>query len=253
MRRLKKLRSRKGRESEGLFVLEGIRLIADTPSECLEEVYVSEAAESDSLRSLVAGLLREGIPVFWLSSSLFDELAETVHSQGVLAVARVPTVSGHSFWEDTHSIVVCDAIQDPGNLGTLFRTAAGAGYDGIVLTDGTVDPYNPKSVRASMGSLFRIRHCTVSAETIGLELKQRGFRIIIGDVHASKSVYEADMSGDLAVVLGNEGAGPRACLIQNASEVVSIPLAGGLESLNVTVAAGILLFERVRQIRQAEW
>lgn len=251
VRRLKKLHTRRHREQEGCFILEGLRLIADTPREFLEEVFVSETADSGDTHLLLDGLLRDGIRVFRLDPLLFDELAGTVNPQGILALARMPKASPSTFWKDVHGLVVCDAIQDPGNLGTLFRTAAGAGYDGVIVTDGTVDPYNAKSVRASMGSLFRIPHCALPAANAVAALNQRGFRILVGDAQATKPFYEVDMKGDVALVLGNEGSGPRSCFRQNASDRISIPLANELESLNVTAAAGILLFERVRQIRQS--
>jgi TrmH family RNA methyltransferase len=140
-----------------------------------------------------------------------------------------------------------DCIQDPGNLGTLLRTAEAAGVTQVWLTKNTVDPFSPKVLRATMGSVFRVPIITEVEYSQVLELGQIGVALVATGVEMSKPYYQADFCQPLAIMLGNEGNGLANCLKTASMEMVSIPLAGEVESLNVAVAGAVLMFEVCRQ------
>ncbi|MBC7325928.1 MAG: RNA methyltransferase, partial [Moorella sp. (in: Bacteria)] len=148
-------------------------------------------------------------------------------------------------------LMIAAGIQDPGNLGTIWRTALGVGATGLVLTRGSVDPYNPKVVRAAMGATFRLPVVGgVEPAALAQELRAAGIKLVVADVAAPLVFWQADLSGSLALTVGSENHGPGGELLAAATARVGIPLAGPMESLNAAVAAALLLYEALRQ-RQA--
>ena len=144
--------------------------------------------------------------------------------------------------------IVLDRLQDPGNIGTILRTADAAGFELAVLVKGTADPYSPKVVRSAAGSLFRVPICFVDGpdELIGL-VHENGKRLIATALEAEKAYYDCDLKEDAAIVIGNEGNGIDRELLKRADEIITIPMAGNTESLNAAVSAGILMYERIRR------
>jgi len=143
---------------------------------------------------------------------------------------------------------LCDKLQDPGNLGTIIRTAHAAGVDGIILTKGTVDVYNEKTIRASMGSLFHVPVIYDDKDnTIIKSLCNRGFSLLATSLEGDKDFFEEDLSGNLIISVGNEGNGVSKEIYELSNKKVKIPMPGGAESLNVAIATSIILYEKVRQ------
>jgi TrmH family RNA methyltransferase len=141
-----------------------------------------------------------------------------------------------------------DRVQDPGNVGSLIRIADAAGFDGVIATPGTGDPYGPKAARAAAGALFRVPvfFARDAGEAADL-LAAAGKRVAVADARGAASCYDADIARDVAFVIGNEGGGPSGDFADNASMTVRVPMPGGAESLNAAAAAAILMFESVRQ------
>ena len=144
--------------------------------------------------------------------------------------------------------VVLDRLQDPGNIGTILRTADAAGFDLAVFMKGTADPFSPKVVRSATGSLFRLPMVFVKdAEELAELVHSAGKRLIATAMDAEKAYYDCDLEKDAAIIIGNEGNGISPELMMRADEKIMIPMAGNTESLNVAVAAGILMYERIRR------
>jgi TrmH family RNA methyltransferase len=147
-------------------------------------------------------------------------------------------------------LVLLDNIRDPGNMGTIIRTADAAGCAGVVVSDGCADIYNPKVLRSTMGSIFHLPVCHGGSITEMMQLiKQRGFLLCASHLEGSVSIYEADLSGNTALIIGSEAEGISGETAAKADLLVKIPMAGRAESLNASVAAGIMMFEAMRQSR----
>lgn len=249
VRRLRALKEKSGGE---LMLLEGPKLVAEALASRVEVV---EAAASPRLAhggraALLDALSVRGIPVRLVDDGILASLSEVEASQGLLALARRPAFDEARFFSGVPLILVAAGIQDPGNVGALLRSAEAAGATGAYLTDGAADPLSWKALRGSMGSAFRLPHRRriATAEALG-RLRAHGVRIIAADAGAASAYYEADLTGPTAILLGPEGSGLSAETTAQADVAVAIPMAAGVESLNVGVAAGVLLFEAARQRR----
>ncbi len=246
---IRDLHRRKGRERRGLALAEGIRLVEEmlAAGVACKGVAIAPALESTprGLR-LKQRLIATGVVVETMSDAELAEVAATEHPQGVVAVyqpyrwsleecAAVPQ----------HPLVILDGVQDPGNVGTIARTALAFGAAGLIALPGTADLANPKTVRGAMGALFQLPHCHADdAATLGL-LAQRGIALwamaMVGE-----SLDRSAPVGPIALLFGNEGAGIRADLLARAARQVAIPIRSAAESLNVGVAAGIALHQVTR-------
>ena len=239
------LRRRKARDRQGLFVAEGVRTVEellDAPLELRGLLVTPAAAAAERGARLVARAEARGVPVATVDDAALASAADTESPQGVLAVAVVPTRRLDDVaLADGRRLLVLDALQDPGNVGTILRTAAALGVGATVALPGTVDLWNAKVVRSAMGALFR--HPTLSSTTAELA----GFL-----ARREVPLWAADARGEpldlvrpparLALAVGNEGAGLSAELRTAAARLVSIPITAEVESLNAAVAAGILLY-----------
>jgi RNA methyltransferase, TrmH family len=231
VQRLRRLLGRRSsRYDDGAFVIEGPGLIAEAVAARweFEAQYVAPGGEPVD----GAG------PVYWLAEGVIERVATTETPQPVLAVARMrPSVipAAHGF------LVVADRLADPGNLGTILRSAEASGAAGVVLTSGSVDPFNPKVVRASAGALFHVP--VVVAELA--DVRAGGWRLVGTSSHRGESYTELDLSGPVAVVVGNEAHG----LADDAplDDWMTIPHAGRAESLNVAMAATVICFDIARR------
>jgi RNA methyltransferase, TrmH family len=242
------LRDASARTSEGVFVVEGPRIVeVACATGDVQAVYVGTDA-SEASRAVADRASARGLDVRTLGPGVATRIADTVHSQGVFGVARMPqrtlaTLEGVDF------VVVCEHISDPGNAGTLLRSAAGAGAGGVIFGSGSVDAYNPKVVRASAGACFALPIVEDVAVVEILEaLGAAGMRrvgAVMQDGHAPETF---DFRAPTALVVGHETAGVSPDLPLDAR--VTIPMAAG-ESLNVAMAATVLLFEAARQRRAA--
>ncbi|MDR3294838.1 MAG: RNA methyltransferase [Clostridiales Family XIII bacterium] len=258
---VKSLKTRKARERGGCYLMEGPKLFTealDHHAEILFAFFCEDAARSGTgpgaaqatmAETLADRASRAGVENFWVSRKIFADMAETGPTQTVLAVVKKPRFSRETFFGGGNgNVVVLDRLQDPGNIGTVIRTAAAAGFDGVVAVKGTGDVYAPKTVRAAMGAHFRMPVIFAEdAEDAVRFLTEAGKRILVADVHGACSCYEADLARDAALVIGNEGGGADAAFLAKAQMKLRIPMPGGTESLNASTAAAILMFESVRQ------
>ena len=247
VRLVRTLARRKGREEMGLFVVEGERGVVDALDAGVlpYAIVVREGFETDASRLDAALLSDEPDIVRVLEAGLFDSLTDTVHPQGVLAIMPIP--APQRLPELATLVVLLDGIRDPGNMGTLIRSSAAAGADAIVVGAGSVDAFNPKVVRAAMGSHFRIP--IIPAGSIPPGEFQRIAVRAIADANAETLYDVADWSQPLLLIVGSEADGPGIESRELANRVVSIPMAAGVESLNAAVAGSVILFEIARQRR----
>jgi len=243
---------RRAREAECAFVVEGAKVVGEAVTAgSVETVFVDPAAAGPADVDVVERASAAGCPVFELGKGVLERVAGTVTPQAVLAVVPALDIALDGLARDG-VIVVCSNVRDPGNLGTLLRSTEAAGGRGIVCADGTVDPYNPKCVRASAGALFHIP-LVVGGNTVQVlsELGTWGLRRLGASARQGVSMWEADLSGPLVLVLGNEAAGLPPEAGAGLDGWVTVPIEGRSESLNVAMAATVLVFEAARQRRAA--
>lgn len=251
VRRLRSLK--RGAKVQGFALLEGAKLLEEAVAAGIEVsgVVVSAQAAGDArVRRALEAAGKRGAAVRMLDEAILASLSEVETSQGVLALARRPAFRDEQLFAGTPLLVVAVAVQNPGNLGGLLRSAEAAGATGALITEGSADPFSWKALRGSMGSAFRLPH--LSGLTLEAALRMLKARAVVSVAAATTgtSYDAADLRGPVAFFFGNEGAGLPEQAQAAADLRVAIPMAGAVESLNVGVAAGILLFEAARQRRQ---
>jgi TrmH family RNA methyltransferase len=248
------LQRRKARGRRGLAVLEGVRLVEEALAAGLEfkgALVSPDLARTTRGQSLVTDLASHAVLVEPVGARIFSQLADTETPQGILAVVapRVWTVADVSP-APGGAVLVVDGVQDPGNLGTLIRTAHALGAAATIILRGTADPMNAKALRAAMGATFRHPVVPLDDAPFITWARQRGLILWAAAVDGVPLARALDANTDreelIAVIVGNEGAGIRPQLNAVSARRVAIPLARGAESLNVAVAAGILLYEVLR-------
>jgi TrmH family RNA methyltransferase len=249
LRRLRRLKETSA--AQDLCLIEGPKLLEEAMAAGLQVV---EAVTVPSLEGrprgaeLLAALAERRVPVRRVPASVLASLSEVETSQGILALARRPVFAEEQLFSGLPLILVAVGVQNPGNLGALLRTAEAAGATGAYLTEGTADPFSWKALRGSMGSAFRLPQLRgLSAPEALSRLRARGLAIVAASAHSGTPYERADLRGPLALVLGGEGAGLTPELEALADRRLVILLRGQVESLNVGVAAGVLLFEVARQ------
>lgn len=251
----KRLLGLKERGDDDLALVEGVRLLDDALD---AGIRIREGAVSPRVlstprgREILQHLAKKGAVVRVLDDRLLSAISEVETSQGLVALAERPTFASAQLFRGTPLVLVAVGIQNPGNLGGLLRTAEASGATGAILTEGTADPFSWKSLRGSMGSAFRLPHLRgLPVRTALALLKAQGVATVAAYATASVRYDEASLAGATAFLFGNEGSGLPSDVMQAADQRVGIPMQGGVESLNVSVAAGILLFEAARQRRLA--
>lgn len=198
--------------------------------------------------ALVGGLtIPDHVPVRLVERRLFDRLSDVQTPQGILAVFPFPTPAFTT--DDAPLVLILDRLRDPGNLGTLLRAAAGAGVSAVYLTPETVDPWNPKAVRAGMGAHFRVPIAALDDGALA-EMRTRLPRRVIASAEANRPYDAVDWTGPAALVIGGEAEGVGSELWAWGNEAVGIPLGRDVESLNAAVAGAVILFEAARQRRR---
>ena len=226
--------------------MEGIRAVEELARSNLQIVGALASPEliaNERALPLRQALAARPVEIAEVTSAEFRSAAETESPQGILAIAQTPDHSLEQFADaDPARILVLDAVQDPGNVGTLIRTAAGLGVTATVALPGTVDLWNAKVVRSAMGAHFAhpAFHCTW--DTLRLFLERSGIPLWGADMHGVPAV-RSEAPKRLAIAVGNEGSGLSVEMRSAVRQLVALPLASGVESLNVAVAAGILLYE----------
>ena len=240
----------KARRELRAFVVEGIKMFRETPRELLQRVYVSEQFLKEEKNH--AFLAQSGIEYELVSDSVFAHVSDTNTPQGILAIVRQPDYAFENLLQaDRTRLLVLEDIQDPGNLGTMFRTGEGAGLTGIIMTRETVDLFSPKTVRATMGSIYRMPFYVTEDLTDTLHaLREAGIHTYAAHLSGEKYYDELDFTGPTAFLIGNEGNGLKKETADLADTYLKIPMEGQLDSLNAAMAAGILVYEAHRQCRQ---
>ncbi len=238
---LKLQKSIKERRKRGEFVVEGMRFVSEIPEQSLIKVY----ATGEYIKAHpMAGDVEE------VSENVMGQMTDTKTPQGVVAIAKMPSYTLESILErDEGILLLLENLQDPGNLGTILRTAEGAGVSGIIMSKETVDIFNPKVTRATMGSIFRVPFLYVdNLSDVLPKLRENGYMSFAAHLQG-KDIYEEDFRGKCAFFIGNEGNGLTDELTSQAEKKIKIPMRGKVESLNAAIAASLLMYEARRQNR----
>lgn len=243
VKRCEQLSMRKYRDQFGLYLIEGENLLAEAVKNHarIETVLLRQGCQK-SLPPQVADR------TFLVDARIFDKLAQTVTSQGILAIVAKEAARKEDFINLPGSnFIVLDRLQDPGNIGTILRTADAAGYKLAILMKGTADVYAPKVVRAATGSLFRMPVVSMaSAKELAEFTGAAGKKLTATCLDARRWYYDEDLTHDIALIIGNEGNGISRDLIESSDIQIKIPMQGNIESLNAAVAAGVLMYEAMR-------
>jgi TrmH family RNA methyltransferase len=246
---IRDLHRRRARERRGLTLAEGVRLLEEALA---AGVVIRGAAIAPGLEATPRGMALKrrlalaDVPLQRVDDDLLGQLADTEHPQGIVAVIAPRAWALADLPVNSSSVIlVLDGVQDPGNVGALARAALGLGASGLVTLPGTAELQNPKALRGSMGALFRLPAVAASTEDFIRWANEAGVPLWTAAADG-RPIGEVRRDGPVALVLGNEGAGVRPELARAAAHSVSVPLTGGVDSLNVAVAAGILLYEVTR-------
>jgi TrmH family RNA methyltransferase len=250
LKRLRAVKSRKGRTESGLFLAEGVRLVEDLLGSdvVLHVALVAPSLEDTPRGAALARALRARARTAEVSERELGDVAGTESPQGVIVAAEIPKRKLVQLGLPERAVaVVLDGVQDPGNFGSIVRSADAFGAACVLTLPGTVDPWNPKSVRAAMGSSLRVPIVEVTVEETIDWLRAGGWRIVGADADGS-SVEALVPVARRALVLGNEGAGLSEAVRAALDDVIGVPIRGSVDSLNVGVAAGILLYLLTREV-----
>lgn len=239
----------KERKSAGVFLVEGFKMYEEAPEENVREVYVSESIIEKARRQPAVWdkLCRTGYEI--VSEDVFRRMCDTQTPQGILCVAQRPEYSLDQLLQTPSPLfVVLENLQDPGNLGTIIRTGEGAGVTGVIMGRGTVDVYNSKTIRATMGSVYRVPF-VYEDDLCGTlkRLRRSGIRSYAAHLAGEKKYDELSFREGTAFLIGNEGNGLSEELSSLADGFLKIPMEGRVESLNASVAAALLMYEAHRQ------
>jgi RNA methyltransferase, TrmH family len=243
------------RDDEDVLLLDGVHVVADAVAAGvrIEQVAMTAGARDDpELRPLVDQLARAGAAVAIASPPVMDAISPVRSSSAIAALARRPIVASDAVYAGAHTLVVVVIdVQDPGNTGAIVRVAEAGGATGVIVSGATADPFGWKALRGSMGSALRLPvvHTASAADSIA-DARQHGCTVIATVPRGGRSLYEIDLKGPIATLIGGEGHGLAAALVDAADERVSIPMQGPVESLNAAVTAGLIVYEARRQ-RQA--
>lgn len=237
----------KVRNEEQVFIVEGLRMFQEVPKERVKKVYISESLYNRKKEELNL----EKFPVEILSDKVFQHVSDTKTPQGIMCIVQQKKYEIEELFFDANPhFIVLDNLQDPGNLGTIVRTAEGAGVSAIFMSSDCVDIYNPKTIRSTMGSIYRMPFVYVE-DMFTLLDKFREKKVTTYAAHLQgKHTYDKeDYRSGTAILIGNEGNGLRDEIAEKADVWVQIPMQGEVESLNAAIAASILMFEVYRQRR----
>ena len=242
------LKQKKHRQQRGLFLAEGLRTVEEAVAfKAVESIFYT-AIEDDRTRAVLEKAAEQQLKLYCVSENVMKKIADTETPQGIIAVCKMQDTQLEDLLASGKMLLVLDRVGDPGNVGTMLRTADAAGLGGLVLLKGSVDIYAPKTVRSSMGSLFHVPVLAGVSEQDFIESAHRaGYELLVTCLDGADNLYKADLHGRLAFVMGNEANGVSTGLLAAADKRVFIPMAGRAESLNVAMAAGIVMFEALRQ------
>lgn len=242
------LKQKKYRQQQGLFLAEGLRTVEEAVRYGAVQSIFYTAIEDDRTRAVLEEAAAKQIKLVCVSDKVLKKITDTETPQGIIAVCEMRSKRLDDFLASGKMLLVLDRVTDPGNIGTMLRTADAAGVGGLLLLQGCADIYAPKTVRASMGSLFHLPVLSgLSEELLVQAARKAGYELLVTCLDGADNLYKADLKGRLAFVMGNEANGVSPDLLAAADKRVFIPMQGRAESLNVAMAAGIVMFEALRQ------
>ncbi|MBR5797156.1 MAG: RNA methyltransferase [Phascolarctobacterium sp.] len=242
------LKQKKYRTQNGLYLAEGLRTAEEAVAYKAVETLFYVATDDDRTMRLLEDAAMQNIKLVCVTENVMKKIADTETPQGIIAVCKMRQPKLENLLASGKMLLVLDRVGDPGNIGTMLRTADAAGIGGLVLLKGCADIYAPKTVRSSMGSLFHIPVLSgVSEQEFVSAAKKAGYDLLVTCLDGADNLYKADLSGRIAFVMGNEAGGVSETLLEKADKRVYIPMAGRAESLNVAMAAGIVMFEALRR------
>lgn len=242
----KKLKDKKYRIENKSFIVEGFRFVEEAlkSSFDVENVFVSEDTLKNKYTESIISLIEGNTKVYCVNNIIMKDICNTETPQGIAAIVKMKE---YSLQNKEGFYVFVDRIQDPGNLGTIIRTAHAAGAVGVLYSRGTVDIYNEKTLRSTMGSMFYLPIIEDSKLELLSTLKNSGFKVIVSSLDTEKNFFDVNLKDKIVICVGNEGNGLSEAVYLYADEKVKIPMPGGAESLNASIAASIMIYEALRQ------
>ena len=239
------MKKAKARNEQKLFVVEGRKMAEEVPKDWMEKTYVSESFEKEN-EAFLSSWKYEVV-----SDSVFRAVSDTQTPQGILCLVKKPEYQLEKLitGKQTH-LLILESIQDPGNLGTMLRTGEGAGISGVIMNQTTVDLFNPKTIRSTMGSIYRIPFFIADdlEETL-VQLKQKGVTLYAAHLKGKRHYDEENYTSACGFLIGNEGNGLSDKIADMAETYIKIPMQGKVESLNAAISATLLMYEANRQRR----
>ena len=238
IKNIKKLHDKKYRIDS--YIVEGIKMVKEAINEN-QEIALIAIREDFKI-----DFDTKNIKTVTISNKIFNDISDVKTPQGILAVIKKN--QNNQIETNSNYILALDSLQDPGNMGTIIRTADSANINQIIINKTTVDPYSPKVIRSTMGAIYRTNIIEVEdLKTTLKEIQSKGFQIITTDLKATQSIYDINYNNKTVVVIGNEANGVSQEILQTADKKVIIPMLGKTESLNASIAASIMIYEYVRQ------
>lgn len=243
---IKKLKEKKHRTQSCKFLIEGFRFVCEGLESDFDVplVFISENAKDRWDSFNVQSKLQKETRVYTVTDQILKSISSTDTPQGIVAVVNNKSISAEN---KQGFYILVDKVQDPGNMGTIIRTAHAAGALGIIVTKGTVDIYNEKTLRSTMGSIF---HIPIIQDDNLLQLnflRSNGFKLIVSSLDTDNNFFDVELKDKSIIAVGNEGNGISKELLDISDIKIKIPMPGGAESLNVSIAASIMMFEVIRQ------
>lgn len=240
---IKKLKEKKHRIKSNKYLIEGLRFVEEAIK---SKVSIDSIIFTESFKEKNPDLflkITENIKLIQMNEALLKQLCSTENPQGIVGVINMQNKELKS----GELVVLVDKVQDPGNMGTIIRTAHAAGAAGIVMTKGTVDIYNDKTLRSTMGSIFYIPIVEDDSLDFVKSLKKEGYKLVVSSLQGKNNFFEENLQGKVMIAVGNEGNGVSEEVYDIADIKVKIPMPGEAESLNVAVATSIMIYEKIRQ------
>ena len=245
------LKQKKFREQSGLYLAEGLRLVEEAVESGapIEDILISGEIGSGKFDRIINGAAASGARLYEVNDMIIEHVADTKTPQGVVAVVRKTEGDPYAFIANKERplFLVLDGLQDPGNLGTMIRTADAVGATGVFVGANSVDLYNPKVVRATMGSLYHLPVFQLDLIDLLPKLKESGAKVIGTAVEEAQPVFQEDLSGAVALVIGSEAHGVSDAVRALTDANVMLPMPGKAESLNAAIASSVNLYEAIRQ------
>jgi TrmH family RNA methyltransferase len=251
IKHLASLADPKVRRQERAFLIEGVKMVEEALRDRLgvKQVVASPSLTQHHGRGVIKLAEKSGVDILWISERLMDAIAESKTPQPVMAVVEMREHSEVQLLSHgAKLIIIAHQLQDPGNLGTIIRTAEAVGASGVAVTPHTVDPWNARAVRGSMGSILRVPVVRIQSEhEFVLRCKQCGFQTAALELNGRETVFDLDLTAPTAVMVGQESAGIKAEELADFDHRIRIPMADTIDSLNVATSAAVVLYEAMRQ------